>query len=204
MAGEHGGVADILRDHGFCPKPVSSDKNQIAGFVKEVQGEGTFNDVAFDLGWPSPFVVHHGLELLDLRRNAGAVPYFAGGDPRASAWASLFQQHARGPGWERVASARKSSRLAASARRPICCSCAARLFLGWIVVAGELIVGLQVVRLYVDGFELGMTAEIDCHGRRRAQFPLAFTHDRKATEDARAVPLLEGASRMARPSAGAP
>src|ERR1035437_3226257 len=80
-----------------------------------------------------------------------------------------------GDQWDRVARARKSSRFAASARRPICSICAARLFLGWFVVAGELIVGLQVMRLYIDGFELGMTAEVDCYGYRRAEFPLAFT-----------------------------
>src|ERR1035438_8915611 len=69
-----------------------------------------------------------------------------------------------GDQWARVASARKSTRLAGSARRPICSSCATRLFLGWLVVAGELIIGLQVVRLYMDGFELGMTTEVDCRG----------------------------------------
>ena len=57
-----------------------------------------------------------------------------------------------------------ASRSAATARMPICLSCAVRLFIGWIVVAGELIIGLQVVRLYMDGFELGMTTEVDCCG----------------------------------------
>src|SRR5664279_381092 len=77
-----------------------------------------------------------------------------------------------GDQWERVARARKSSRSAANARRPICLSCAVRLFIGGIVVAGELIVGLQIVGLYVDVFELGMTAEVDYRGRRRGSFPL--------------------------------
>jgi hypothetical protein len=44
-----------------------------------------------------------------------------------------------------------------------------------LVVAGELIVGLQVMWLYIDGLELGMTAEVDCYGCRRVEFPLAFT-----------------------------
>src|ERR1700688_4829117 len=112
----------------------------------------------------------------------------------ASACASC-SSNLSGDQWERVARARKSSRLAASARRPICCSCAPRLFLGWIVVAGELIVGLQVVRLYVDGFELGMTAEVDCHGRRRVQFPLAFTQqegNRRCTWSAPFKRLADG------------
>jgi hypothetical protein len=32
-------MADILRDHGFV-QPVSSNENQIAGLVKEVQVQG--------------------------------------------------------------------------------------------------------------------------------------------------------------------
>src|ERR1035441_498586 len=92
----------------------------------------------------------------------------------ASACASCSSSMSGGQ-WERVARARKSSRFAASARRPICSICAARLFLGWFVVAGELIVDLQVMRFYIDGLELGMTAEVDCYGCRRAEFSLAFT-----------------------------
>src|SRR6266478_5564910 len=69
-----------------------------------------------------------------------------------------------------VARATKSSKLAGSARRPICCSWWARLFIGVVgamVVVGEFIVSLQVVRLHIDGLHLGMTAKIDGHGCRR-------------------------------------
>src|SRR6516162_2706691 len=65
-----------------------------------------------------------------------------------------------------MARARKSSKLAGNARRPICRSWVTRLFIGLIVVTGEVIVGLQVVRSNVNVLHLGMLAEIDRQGSR--------------------------------------
>src|SRR5450631_4357850 len=90
-----------------------------------------------------------------------------------SAWASCSSK-IRGDQRDLVALARKSSRSAGNAHKPICWSCAARLGIGFIVVvACEFIVGLQVVRPKLDRLSLGIAAQIDGQwrmGRRSTQF----------------------------------
>src|SRR5689334_16230529 len=78
-----------------------------------------------------------------------------------SAWASCSRIWC-GDQRALLARARKSSSCAGNARRPICWSKAGRLRVVVVVslVAGELIVGLQVVRSNIDGLRLRMAAEI--------------------------------------------
>src|SRR5439155_1183895 len=60
-----------------------------------------------------------------------------------------------------VARAMKSSSCAGRAHRPICWSWEERLLLVVVFVAGEFIVGLQIMRADVEGLRLWMAAEID-------------------------------------------
>src|SRR5215469_1945855 len=53
-----------------------------------------------------------------------------------------------------MARAKKSSRWAGKARKPICCRSCERLFVGLFVVTGEFIVSLQMVWLYINGLRL--------------------------------------------------
>ena len=41
---------------------LTADEHEIARFWQEVQGERTFNNVAFDFLRPGPFIVRHGFE----------------------------------------------------------------------------------------------------------------------------------------------
>src|SRR3989442_12379571 len=59
-----------------------------------------------------------------------------------------------------MARVKKSSRLAGKARKPICWSSCARLFVGVFARTGEFIVSLQIVRLKIDGLRLRMTTEV--------------------------------------------
>jgi hypothetical protein len=65
VSGQHGGVADVLGDHGLA-QTVCADQDQIAGLGEEVQCERPLDDIAFDALGPGPFEVGHGLEPLDL------------------------------------------------------------------------------------------------------------------------------------------
>src|SRR6266568_7387301 len=64
MPGEHCGVSDILSDHRLA-QTVAAYQDEVAGFPKKIQRQRTFDDVAFDLGWPGPIEVGHGLESFD-------------------------------------------------------------------------------------------------------------------------------------------
>ena len=44
-------MAKILGNHGFA-QAVAADQDEVAGFAQEVEREGAFNNVAFDLGGP--------------------------------------------------------------------------------------------------------------------------------------------------------
>jgi len=63
MTGEHGGVSDVLSDHGFA-QTIPAHQDEIAGFAEEIQGQGTFDDIAFDLSGPGPIESAMGLNLL--------------------------------------------------------------------------------------------------------------------------------------------
>src|SRR2546425_2631720 len=80
-----------------------------------------------------------------------------------SSWASCSSSM-RGDQRALVARARKSSRLAGRVLRPMCLSCAGRLFVGLMVLVGELIVGLQIVRGDIERLQFRVAAEI--HGDR--------------------------------------
>src|SRR6516164_4792227 len=69
-----------------------------------------------------------------------------------------------GDQWPFMARAKKSSRLAGKARKPICCRSCERLFVGLFAGTGEFIVSLQIVRFHIDGLRLGMAAEIHPQG----------------------------------------
>ena len=64
MAGEHGGVSNVLSDHRLA-QTVAAHQDKIAGFAKEIQRQRAFDDIAFDLGGPRPIEVGHGLESLN-------------------------------------------------------------------------------------------------------------------------------------------
>src|SRR5882757_10396518 len=64
VSGEHGRMAYVFGDQGFA-QAVSADQHQIACLLQEVQGEGAFNDIAIDLGWPVPLEVGQGFETFD-------------------------------------------------------------------------------------------------------------------------------------------
>jgi len=82
----------------------------------------------------------------------------------------------------------------------ICRSCADRLLLGVVVViAGEFIVGLQIVRSAFDSLGFGVTAEIDSHGRGRGS--LLFAQQKRNRGGARRLPfqrLIDGAAQCGR------
>src|ERR1700693_387936 len=84
-----------------------------------------------------------------------------------SAWTSCSRIW-WGDQWALLARARKSSSCVGTARSPICWSCAGKLFLGIVVVliAGEFIVNLQVMRPNFDRLSLRMVAEIEGQARR--------------------------------------
>src|SRR5450755_4099361 len=64
MAGEYGGVSDVLSDHRLA-QTVAAHQDEIASFAKKLQRQRAFDDIAFNLGGPRPIEVGHGLESLD-------------------------------------------------------------------------------------------------------------------------------------------
>src|ERR1039458_292582 len=72
VSSQYGGVADVLRDHGFA-QTVGAHEDEVAGLGEEVQRERPFDDIAFDVRGPGPFEVSHGLELLDFCRAQAAL-----------------------------------------------------------------------------------------------------------------------------------
>ena len=197
MAGQHGGVADVLGDHRFA-QTVAADQDQVAGFGEEVQREGAFDNVAFDLGGPGPIEVGHGLELLDAD-DAQAALQAAVRALGGFGLRQLFQHLARGPA--RFGGARqKVVQLRGHGAQ------ADLLQLrGQVIVrrrrlcgVGEFIVGLQIMRANVERLSLRMPAEIE-RQRRGAR----CRRSRKATEEARGV-LRSRASPTARRKAAAP
>ena len=55
------------------PKPFRPTSTRLRALQQEVQGEGAFNDITIDLGWPVPFKVGQGFEAFDTRQ---AQPLF--------------------------------------------------------------------------------------------------------------------------------
>src|SRR5260370_18527599 len=88
-----------------------------------------------------------------------------------------------------TARARKSSRLEGIVFRPICLSCAGRLFIGVIVLVGELIVGLQVVRCYIERLQFRVTTEIHRRGNGGLLGPLPSAKDESDGSSAWGVAL---------------
>src|SRR5438094_1659539 len=78
-----------------------------------------------------------------------------------SSWASCSSSM-RGDQRALVARARKSSRFAGMVFRPMCLSCASRSFIGigLMVLVGELIVGLQIVRDDIERLQFWVATEI--------------------------------------------
>jgi hypothetical protein len=58
-------VADVLSNHGLA-QSVGAHQDEIAGFAKEVQRQGTLDDITFDLRGPGPFEVSYGLKFLSI------------------------------------------------------------------------------------------------------------------------------------------
>jgi len=88
-------MANVFGDHGF-PQAVLSDHDQVASFPDEVQGEGSFDHIAFYLLRPVPVEIGHGFESLDSGKSqpafqASARTIFEFG------LCKFFQQHMRGP-----------------------------------------------------------------------------------------------------------
>ena len=64
-----------------------------------------------------------------------------------------------------------------------------------VVVAGEFIVGFQIVRPDFDSLGFGVTAEIDSHGRGRGS--LLFAQQKRNRRSSRRIPferLIDGAT----------
>ena len=67
MTGQHGRVADILRDHRLAD-PVRAEQYQVACFFDEVERQRSFDHLAIDLLGPRPVEVSHRFEALDSGR----------------------------------------------------------------------------------------------------------------------------------------
>jgi hypothetical protein len=85
VAGEHGGVRDVLGDHRL-PEPPRRNEDDVVSLLHEVEGDGALDGLAVDALWPGPVEVGHRLELAELaaaeapfETAAGAV---LGLDPR--------------------------------------------------------------------------------------------------------------------------
>src|SRR4029077_3743543 len=109
--------------------------------------------------------------MLDIRRRRSRLRRERS---HTSSWASC----SRSMGGDQrvfVARARKSSRLGGITRRPICLSWVTRSFVGVVVImAEEFIVGLQVVRFYIERLQLRVATEVDGWGSQASSGPLMF------------------------------
>src|SRR5439155_1105940 len=83
VAGAHGLVADVLRDHGLAEALVG-DKDDVAGFGEEVEAERGLDGLAVDPFRPRPVEVGHGLEAPEARAGEAALEAAAVAAPRAS------------------------------------------------------------------------------------------------------------------------
>src|SRR5207249_564883 len=77
VAGEHGGVGDILGDHGLA-QSVGAAQDEVAALAEEVQGEGAFDQGAVDFLGPVPFEVSHGFEAAETGLSEAAFEAAAG------------------------------------------------------------------------------------------------------------------------------
>src|SRR5215469_4047403 len=87
-----------------------------------------------------------------------------------------------------MACAKKSSRWAGNARRPICWSRWGRLFVGVFVVSSEFIVSLQVMRLDVNELRLRVATEVD-GGKLRRGFLLSLPQQKGNRRGAWGIPF---------------
>src|SRR5439155_26854371 len=85
VPGEHGLVADVLRDHGLAEALVG-DEDDVAGLGEEVETEGRLDGVAIEAFRPRPVEVRHRLEAAEagpgeaaLEPATGAVLLLGGG-----------------------------------------------------------------------------------------------------------------------------
>src|SRR5215472_54724 len=118
----------------------------------------------------------------------------------ASSWASCSSSM-RGDQCALVARARKSSRLAGMVFSPICLSWAGRSFVGLMLLVGELIIGLQVVRGNLEGLHFRMAAEIHGRGRGALLRALPSAEDERYGRSAWRIALesfLNGAAQFGR------
>src|SRR5882672_3129399 len=64
MAGEHGLVSDVARNHRLA-EALGRDQHDVAAAVEEFKAEGGLDSVAVDAFGPIPLVVGHGVEATD-------------------------------------------------------------------------------------------------------------------------------------------
>jgi hypothetical protein len=65
VAGEHGGVRDVLGDHRL-PEPLRRDEDDVVGLLHEVEGDSALDGLAVDALRPGPVEVGHRLEPAEL------------------------------------------------------------------------------------------------------------------------------------------
>jgi len=59
VAGKSSDISDVLCDHSLS-EAVSADKNEVSGFLNEVESKSLRNDVAINFTWPIPVEVCDG------------------------------------------------------------------------------------------------------------------------------------------------
>lgn len=89
-------MADVLSDHGLA-QTIGADQNKVASLGEEVQGQGTFDHIAFDLLGPRPVEVGHRLKLLGSLTAATFVPGCDGRVRRPRSRPQMFQNLAWRP-----------------------------------------------------------------------------------------------------------
>ena len=77
MAGEHGGMAEILGDHGFA-HTVGADQDEIACARHEIERERALDGLPFYALGPTPLKVGHGFELFQSAAAQAAFETAAG------------------------------------------------------------------------------------------------------------------------------
>jgi hypothetical protein len=68
VAGEHGGMSDVLGDQGLAQAVVA----QIAAFAGEIQRQGALDGLAVDLLGSAPVEIGDGLEAAETRASQAA------------------------------------------------------------------------------------------------------------------------------------
>lgn len=113
---EHRLMAEVLGNHRLA-QTVSAHQDKVARFAEKVERQGTLDEVAFDLGGPSPIEVGHGLEVLDTAKPQ--PPLQTAPRTFGHLGSGYFFQQLMGDQRALVARARKSSSSAGMAHKPI-------------------------------------------------------------------------------------